>query len=164
MAQKYNTSLICTLLLCRAAFLLYWACFDSSKHFSAMQSVFFSYAKHLFSYAETFSALPSIFLQCWSLVLFAKHFFLLCWALLSSSKHFSATLSTSRLFQSFLFYAERCLGSSKHFSGMLSIWSALPSIFHMCWALFSSSKLFSSIVSFFSALPCIFCSAVYCAA
>ncbi len=127
-AQKYNTSLVCTLLLCRAAFLLCWACFGSSKHFSAMQSVLFSYAKHLFSYAETFSALPSIFLQCWSLVSFANHFSSvlspsqLFRAFFRHAKHFSdfAIISllcweVSRFFEACFRYADHLLCSAKHF-------------------------------------------------
>ncbi len=40
-AHKYNTSLnICTLLLCRAVFLLCSALFGSAKHFSSMLRVF----------------------------------------------------------------------------------------------------------------------------
>ncbi len=39
-AHKYNTPLICTLLLCQVVFLLCRALCGSSKHFSAMPSRF----------------------------------------------------------------------------------------------------------------------------
>ncbi len=118
-----------------------------------MPSVFLE-CQAFFSYAEPFFALASIFLPGWSLVSFAS-IFLLCWALLTSSEHFSATLRSSQLFQSFLFYAERCFGSSKcssamlsilfcsakHISSMLSVFSAMPSNFQLCWALLGSWQI-----------------------
>ena len=85
--HKYNTSLICTLLLCRTTFLLCWARLALPSIYRLCR-VFFSYAKH-------FSAILSPFLLCQAFFFHADHlfplpsiFFLLCWALLSSSEHF----------------------------------------------------------------------------
>ncbi len=136
-----------TILLLYARF--FWAPFGSSKHFSSMPTVFFCHTKHL-------SAMLSPFLLCQSFFFHADHMFplpsifLLCWGLLNSSEHFSATLSTSRLFQSFLFYAETCFGSSKHLSAMLSIFSTLSSIFRLRWARFGSAKHFVALLDYVS--------------
>ncbi len=129
---------------------------------------FLGCAKCFFCYAKHFLAMLNPFLLCQAFFFHADHLFplpsifLLCWALLSSSEHCSATLSTSRLFQSFAFYAERCFGSSKHFAAMLIIFfcyakpfsampSALPSIFLLFYVVFLLYRV-------------LFCSAVYCMA
>ena len=143
-AHKYNTSLICTLPLCRAAVLLCWAPFASSKHFSAMPSVL--------------SAMPSIFQLCWALFCSAKHFFsmliayFLCQAFYFCSELFCAI---SQLFRAFFGHAKHVsafpiisllcwevFGSSNHFSAMLSIFSALRCIFQLCWALSALPNVF----------------------
>ncbi len=99
--------------------------FFSAEHFLPLPSI-------LRLCRVFFSAMPNIFQPCWPTFCSAKLFSsivitcFLCHALffcadLSSSEHFSLTLSTARLFPSFLFYAERCFGSSKHFSDILSM-------------------------------------------
>ena len=102
---------------------------------------FFCSAKHFCSILITFFPLPTIFL--------------LCWALLTSSEHFSATLSISRLFQSFLVYTERCFGSSrqhffcsaKHFSTILSTFRLFQEFFcYAKWVFFCSAVYFSALL------------------
>ncbi len=137
--HKYNTSRICTLLLCRATFLLCWALFGSSKHLSAMPRVFFCYAKHFSAILSGISALPSSFQ--------------LCWAFFCSANHFSSVLSRSKLCQAFFGYA-------KHFLALpiLSGFTALLSIFLLCWTFCCPTKYFTSMLSVF------FCSAKHLSA
>ncbi len=139
MAHKYNTPLICTLLLCQVVFLLCWARFGYDKHFSAMLSIFlffwavFRLCQAVFSYAGPFSALPTIYL--------------LCWARLGSFKHFSAILGTFA-------------STIKHFSSILSGYSALLSIFLLCWRFLCPTLFLLRWVLCFFFFCLFFCSAL----
>ena len=118
----YFSSLPNTFRLCRAVFRLCQAFFFYSGWFFG--------SVRQFSAMLIFSALPTIFL--------------LCWTRLCSVEHFSATLSTFRLYQAFFFYTERFIRSATHFSSMLDIclpyqafffyaecFTALPRIFFL---------------------------------
>ena len=159
-AHKYNTPLICTLLLCQVVFLLCWALFDSSKHFLAMPSGFsaimpsiflpfwvvfagfFALCQAVFSYAKHFSALPTIFL--------------LCWAHLGSVKNFPAMLSPFPLYQAFFFYTELLCRSAKHFSSMLNIFLPYQAFFFYAGCFFCCAKHFSAML-----VPCLLCQAFF---
>ena len=99
---------------------------------------FFRLCQSVFSYAEPFSALPTI-------VLSTSRF---CQAVFGYAEHFPAL--------AFLFHAERCIRSAKHCSSMLNIFSALPSIFLLCWVFVLLYPAFFGYAEPFSALTSIF--------
>ena len=125
------------------------SCISSLLSTFRLFQAFLGYAECFFCHTKHFSAMLSPFLLCQAFFFHADHLlpwpstFLLCWGLLSSSEHFSATLSTSRLFQSFISYSERCFGSSKHISAMLNIF------FLLCQAFFGYAEHFSALPSIF---------------
>ena len=123
-AHKYNTPLVCTLLLRKVVFLLCWALFGSSKHFSVflLCQAFSFYLEQFFGCTKQFSPMLSPFLVLSTI-------FLLCWARLGSVRHISTMLSTLRLYQAFFFYAEGFYCSAKLFIGYAEPFSSLPSIF-----------------------------------